>query len=222
MSNENGQVNWSDVKIGKQSNSDSGKDLFLHLQRGSNRVRLLSQPFQYMQHKYKIEGGAQWGNRFNCSSKALGCPLCLLGDTPKRRWYVAVIEVASNQFKILDIGPSIFSAIQTYNSDPDWENPVQMYDLDIIFSPGNATQTYKVVAKPKSAMTAAMQIVRDEKLDLDFLSRLCARPTTEKVQEKFDKVMADIKSQQKSSSDHSEENNDGDDYFKSYDKKKAV
>ena len=55
-----GEISWDDESVGDSSNKNA-KDLFLRLDSGSNEMRLITQPFQTLVHKYKKEGDPGYG-----------------------------------------------------------------------------------------------------------------------------------------------------------------
>ena len=58
-----GEVSWNDDVFGgnEGKKNTNSKDLFLRLEEGSNEMRLVTQPFQYLVHKYKKEGDSGFG-----------------------------------------------------------------------------------------------------------------------------------------------------------------
>ena len=224
MYNKTGEVSWTDTIVGGNKGKNSGKDTFLRLNPGSNIVRLLTLPHQYHQHKYIVPGGKKYGYRFNCSAANGSCPICEKGDRAKRRWFVGVIERKTNTYKILDIGPSIFRAIQAYAKDNDWGDPSR-YDLDIVVDPNaDAVGYYTVVCKPLKPLSASDLVLQQEN-PVDELIRRTTPPSPEKVQERLDNVLKEIAggngSSEESDEDTSEDANASgdDDYFKDFDAK---
>src|ERR1700727_55503 len=131
--NKFGEQGWDDVKV---SNGDKEKVEFMRLKEGSNLVRILTLPFQYYQHRYEPKGGKQYGYRVNCSSPTeKNCPLCEQGNKAVRKWFLGVIDRSTNQFKILDIGFTIFKGLQLLARDEDWGPDLSAMDCDIINNP---------------------------------------------------------------------------------------
>ena len=61
MVNTFGEVSWNDDVFGGSENKKNSKDLWLRLEEGSNEMRLVTQPFQYLVHKYKKEDDKGYG-----------------------------------------------------------------------------------------------------------------------------------------------------------------
>lgn len=233
MSNKNGPVSWTDENNGSQPRKNS-KDTFLKLNPGSNVVRLLTMACQYHQHKYMIDGGKKYGYRINCSkvNGSNSCPVCDKGDKPKRRWFLGVIDRKTNTYKVLDIGYSIFKSIMTLSGTDDWGDPIK-YDIDIVCDPnGGAANYYAVVPKPPRALSANDLVIKEENSQ-EEIERRTQAPTAEKVQERLDTIMAEIRSNgggnhssgasvsQSANNNASEEDDDGDTFFKDHDKKQS-
>lgn len=223
---QNGAVDWVGFGGGGSEKKTNAKDLFLRLQPGSNIVRLLTVPYQYHQHKKVFDNDTKgkYGRRINCAGA--GCPVCAMGDKAKRRWLVGVIDRRSGMYKILDIGFAIFKGIQLLAQDSDWGNP-EDYDCDISAHPENpATNYYGVVAKPKKPMSAADLAIKDA-IDFSELERRTTAPTPEQVQDRIDKIMAEINGTAGNSaslteavgSSSGDEDDDDDAFFPAYDKK---
>lgn len=228
MSNvKNGQVGWTEVGL----DGSKAKNDYLRLNPGSNLVRLISLPHQYHQHRYEPEGGKKYGYRINCSRSETekSCPLCDMNNKAKRRWFLGVIDRKTGTYKTLDIGYSVFKSIQSL-AKSQWGNP-EKYDIDIIVDPqGGATGYYFVSPMPPTPLTAA-DISVQEQNPPSVLAEKVAAPSPERVQERLDKIQAEIDSSgnsgggvasaASSSSGEDESNDDDDDFFKTYDKKKA-
>lgn len=181
-----GEVSWGDTSTDIAPRGDN-RDTFLRLEKGSNVVRIVSSPYQYIVHRYKKEGDPGFGQKVMCSAVHGSCPLCALGDKPKRRWLLGVVDRKTGAYKIMDIGILVFKAIQELTRSDDWGEPVK-YDLDIKVDPnGGATNYYNVMPKlPKPLSANDIQI--KDMVDVDELKRRCAPPTADKVQERLDKI----------------------------------
>lgn len=196
-----GEVDWSDKSI--KSDGQNSKDVFLKLSQGSNVVRLITLPYQYYQHKYKIPDEKGFGHRINCSQANGSCAVCDKSDKPKRRWYLGVIDRKTGQYKILDIGYAVFKGIQTLVNDEDWGSPLN-YDVDIKVDPnGGAVGYYAVVGKPKKPLSASDLQIKDAN-DPERLVKLSTPPTPEKTAERLaaimDKAQAEMNGGDQSSS----------------------
>lgn len=183
-----GEVNWNDdVFPGDNKGKVNSKDLFLRLDEGANEVRLLTQPHQYLVHKYKKDGDTGFGQKVQCSAIHGSCPLCATGDKAKPRWLLGVISRKTGAYKILDISFMVFSAIRKLNKNPKFGDPTK-YDINIeVDKNGGATGYYSVQAYNKEALTAADQDIKD-KIDFDDLKRRVTPPSPEIVQKRMDKI----------------------------------
>lgn len=223
-----GEQNWSDVNLGSNNSGEkSSKDSFLRLNPGSNIIRILTLPYAYYQHKYMPEGGAgrQWGYRIACSDPIhrTDCPVCEKGDKAKRKWFLGVIDRKTGQYKVLDIGYSVFKDLQVYSNDSDWgvpHNPDSGYDVDLVVNPEGGPQGYyKAVPKPRKKLSPADMMIL-EQIDLEDLKRRSTPPDRAKVQAQFDKILEEIGSEGTIEGNASEPDASGDDdFFKNYTKK---
>lgn len=188
-SQKHGQLSWRDGSIGGAPGG-ANKEQFLRLSPGSNPIRIVTDPYQYYQHKYKFEGEKGYGHRIPCSIKHGSCVVCEKNDKPKKRWFMGVIDRKTNTYKILDINWSVLSDINTYSQDDDWGDPIE-YDIDIVVNPNGGPQHYyKAVAKPKRPLSAA-DLALKEKADLSELERKCLPPDPAKVIERFEALQRD-------------------------------
>jgi len=184
-----GEVSWNDDVYGgsdkKQTNS---KDLFLRLEEGSNELRLITQPFQYLVHKHKKEGDPGFGQKVSCSAMHGTCPLCTAGDKAKPRWLLGVISRKSGTYKILDISFAVFSQVRKLARNTQrWGDPTK-YDMDVVVDKqGGATGYYSVQPISKEPLSAADQKIKDD-IDFDDLKRRVTPPTADIVQKRIDKI----------------------------------
>lgn len=180
-----GMSNW-DQPLGqgrqRQPVSDVKRDPFMKLLDGNNAVRVLTQPFQYMNHKYKVEGEPGFGDNVRCSMPLHGsCPVCALGDKPKKRWYVAVIDRKDNLRKLLDISVAVFGQIKDLNASEDWGDPIH-YDINIKMDKNSPSpqQYYSVLPKSKKPLTETDLALKEEVNEEDIATK-CTPPTPENV-----------------------------------------
>lgn len=185
-----GEVPWGEVSTDIMPNRENNKDTFLRLEKGTNLVRIVTAPYQYTVHRYKKEGDPGFGQRVMCSGKGPGfsCPLCDLGDKPKRRWLLGAIDRKTQSYKILDVGIAVFKAIQELTKDDEWGEPIK-YDVNIQVDPnGGATNYYHVTPKLPKPLSANDVQIRDS-IDHEDLRRRCVPPASDKVQERLDKIL---------------------------------
>jgi len=185
-----GEVNWNDDVFGgnEGKKNTNSKDLFLRLEEGSNEMRLVTQPFQYLVHKYKKEGDSGFGQKVSCSAIHGSCPLCDTGDKAKPRWLLGVISRKTGTYKILDISFAVFSQIRKLARNTQrWGDPTK-YDIDIVVDKnGGATGYYSVQPISKEPLSASDQKIKDD-ADLDDLKRRVTPPTSDIVQKRIDKI----------------------------------
>jgi hypothetical protein len=185
-----GEVSWNDDVFGgnEGKKNTNAKDLFLRLEEGSNEMRLVTQPFQYLVHKYKKEGDPGFGQKVSCSAIHGSCPLCAAGDKAKPRWLLGVISRKTGTYKILDISFAVFSQIRKLARNTQrWGDPTK-YDVDIVVDKnGGATGYYSVQPISKEPLSAADQVIKDG-ADLDDLKRRVTPPTADIVQKRLDKI----------------------------------
>jgi hypothetical protein len=185
-----GEISWSDdVFAGENKKQTNSKDLFLRLDEGSNEMRIITQPFQYLVHKFKKEGDTGFGQKISCSKIHGECPLCDLGDKAKPRWLLGVISRKTGTYKVLDISFAVFGQIRKYARNTNrWGDPTK-YDIDIVVDKnGGATGYYSVQAISKEPLSAEDQKIRDTQVDLDDLKRRVTPPQAEVVQRRMDKI----------------------------------
>lgn len=183
-----GEVSWADDVFGDGKGASNSKDLFLRLDEGSNEIRLVTQPYQYLVHRYKKEGDPGYGQKVYCSAIHGSCPLCSLGDKAKPRWLLGVISRKTGTYKILDVSFAVFSQIKKLARNTQrWGDPTK-YDLDIVVDKnGGATGYYSVQPISKEPLSAADQQLKDN-VDLDDLKRRVTPPTADFVQNRLDKI----------------------------------
>jgi hypothetical protein len=183
-----GEVSWTDDVSFGEGKKTNGKDLFLRLNEGANEMRLITQPFQYLVHKYKKEGDVGFGQKVQCSAIHGSCPLCATGDKAKPRWLLGVISRPDNVFKILDISFAVFSQIRKYAKNAQRFGDPTKYDINVeVDKNGGATGYYSVQALNKEALSAADQVIKDS-VDMDDLKRRVTPPTPDLVQKRIDKI----------------------------------
>lgn len=179
-----GLTSWDEVEI-KQGGQKA--NLYMRLDQGSNVIRCVTKPFQYQVHNYKEEGDTGFGDKVMCSAHHQSCAVCALGDRPKRRWLVGVIERKTQSFKILDIGSQVFKSIKELSHDEDYGEP-GLYDIDLkVDKQGGATGYYTVIPKPPKPLSANDVSIK-ETVDVDDLIRRCTPPTPDKVVERLDAI----------------------------------
>lgn len=180
-----GATSWDSVELkSAHGGAKSNKEIWLRLDSGSNVVRCVTKPHQYLVHAFKDEGDSGFGAKIMCSSFHKSCPLCEEGNKPKRRWLVGVIDRKTQTYKILDMSVTVFKTIQELSRDDDYGNP-EKYDIDIkVDKQGGATGYYNVIPKPAKPMSANDLEIKSS-VNYDELLAKCTPPTPERVAEKM-------------------------------------
>jgi hypothetical protein len=182
-----GLTTWDDVEVNPKFNKTLSRDLYMRLNSGSNPVRIITRPHQYLVHQYKEEGQKGFGDRIMCSSFNGACAVCELGDRAKRRWLVGIIDRKTQSYKILDMSVSVFRGIQELSRDENWGDPGR-YDIDIkVNKEAGPSGYYMVVALPHRALSPADLELKND-ADLDDLLRRCSPPTSEQVKQRLDSI----------------------------------
>lgn len=182
-----GLVEWDQVEV-KTGNLNK-KDQFLRLQAGSNVVRILTKPHEYLSHRYKSnEKDPGFGEKV-MSSLPHGRDVIVDrgGKRPTKRWLVGVIDRKTQSYKILDLSSSVFKSIQNLTKDEDWGNPTK-YDVDIkVDKNGGATGYYAVMPKQPKPLSVD-DLALSEQVDLEDLKRRCTPPTPEQMEERVRQI----------------------------------
>lgn len=192
MTNQFGATSW-DIDTGGGFKKENKKDEYLRLEQGSNVVRLVTKPHEYLVHRFKAhDKDPGYGERV-LSSKFYGEDV--LEAAPynlkaKRRWLVGVIDRKTQSYKLLDISKSVFDGIRELVRDAeDWGDPSQ-YDIDIkVDKQGGATGYYKVIPKSKKPLSAADLEIK-QNVDLENLKRKCTPPTVESMKARVAAIIA--------------------------------
>ena len=182
-----GASDW-DQDLGGKAKSAGKKDVYMRLQPGSNPVRVLTPPFQYLAHKYKTDEKDVMGDKVMCSYPLhKACPLCDLKDRAKPRWFVMVIDRKTNESKLLDIGAGIYGKIKQLNDSEKWGNPLH-YDLDITVNKNAPPANYHgVVPDPKTPLSESDLKMKNE-VDMEHIASKCTPPTPEWVKTRVNAI----------------------------------
>src|SRR6266404_401059 len=132
--NSFGATNWNIETSNGYKPNQNNKDLYLRLEQGSNLVRLVTKPYEYLVHQnWKINPtDAGYGHRVMSSLFYDGKDILKekYNSTPKRRWLVGVICRKTQSYKLLDISKSVFEGIRECVRTEEYGDPLN-YDLDI-------------------------------------------------------------------------------------------
>ena len=207
-----GLVSWDEVDTAanERTQRENDKDLFLHLEDGPNKVRILTKPHQFMVHNYKEPGDTGWGFKVMCSKHNGKCVLCdraekfrakgASGDKEskelfsqqkaKKRWLVGVIDRKSDTVKILDISYSIFSSLKELNNEESW-GPPETYEINIkVNKKGGATGFYTVLPIEKRPLSASDLELKKKAMEelADKLVSKCQPPSPEDVEKRLESI----------------------------------
>lgn len=184
-----GKQSWEDSSFGgNKEGKTSNKDLFLKLKDGSNIVRIVTDPYQYIVHKsIKREGDPGFGRKIPCSKSETetNCPLCELGSQPASRYYFGVIDRSTNSYKVLDVSWSTLQDIKGFVNQKIWGD-VTKYDLNILKDPKHPTKYYTIQANPHTPLSPSDQKLRDDAdlADLEFKSSPMSPELVKKIMDK--------------------------------------
>lgn len=187
-----GEVSWeddSDSNFSERKQND--KDIWLKLDEGSNVVRLVTKPFQYVSHKgVKKKGEKGYGQKVYCSNPdgKGSCPACDLGYKSGQRYLLGVLN-SKLQYKILDISYQVHSQIKKLVRKVGvWGDPTK-YDIDIVVDKkGGPTGYYSVQPIPHKPLSPE-GVKEAGKADLVELNRKVTPPTVEQTQKRLDKIL---------------------------------
>jgi hypothetical protein len=190
---EFGMQDWDAVEIKSNAPSNTPrKDLYMRLEAGENRVRIITKPFQYLVHRYKPAPDAPgYGERILSSLPHGSDPVMdKTKQKPKRKWLIGVIDRKTQSYKILDMGTLIFKGIQELVRDTeDWGDP-SMYDISIkVDKQGGPSGYYAVIPKAKKALSLA-DVELKQQVDLEDLAKRVTPPTPQQVKDRMDAIDA--------------------------------
>jgi hypothetical protein len=156
---------------------------FLKLEPGSNRIRILTTPYQYYSHDNLIIKGKQpFEQKLKCPTALLGlenvkCKICLDGHRSKPRWMLGVVSYKDNESYLLDIDHKYFSKLRDLARHLSWGDPTK-YDIDFVVN--NYCESYsiddnKVIPIPHSDFDNTKYL---DQIDIKQLSEMC-KPSLE-------------------------------------------
>lgn len=144
------------VKIGELSSWDeaavSGASDFMKLEEGNNKIRVVTNPYQFIVHWAEDASGQN--RKLKCAIN--NCPLCKRGVPTQARWYLGVLDYKTGKPKILEIGSQVYSGIRSYAVSEEWDERIKkpwgnIFAFDFIISrgPKGTNPLYQVQASPK-------------------------------------------------------------------------
>jgi hypothetical protein len=149
--------------------TESGESKYVKFKIGENKLRIVSDVYESLRHQLKIND--QFKN-IACPKtldRTAPCPICSMGDKPKDRWIVKVIDRSSNTVKILESGHMIFGQLSSLNENPEYGDPRE-FDITITRKGEKLDTEYNVIpARVNSKLTAEeIKMVKDDKFDLEL------------------------------------------------------
>lgn len=165
-------------KLDSWEDGDVGGGDFINLVEGSNPVRVFTKPYQF----YVVWTEDAAGKKRKIKSPFEGCPLVARGDTPQTRWYIGVIDRATNNPAVLEIGPQIFKQIVALSKNKQWGDP-KGYDLDIVRQPKGSQPLYVTTPIPPSEVTAEERASIKEFMGRMDLVKMTDAPSPDEIRE---------------------------------------
>ncbi len=152
------------------------------LEIGTNVVRLVTKPYQYLTHEeYVSEGDASFGQRLKCSAPFGRCALCDAGHKATPRWMFGIISRRfGNRVYYLDLGFKEFFLIQKLAQYQDWGDPttydinisVDQYDLSVAVIPHPKTELSEQDKELVKLISLDQMKLMSEPISPDILSNI--------------------------------------------------
>jgi hypothetical protein len=202
-----GVKSWSEMNFGNGQQKESAKTEFLRLEQGSNVVKIVTDPYEFLIHRYKSPLSTQsYGDKlmscFPAGTRSFELGVDPFFDKkvseakddkekkaarPQSRWYIGVIEKKTMTFKLMEASYSLVKAIVQIAKDEDYGDPKRYY-LDIkVDRNGGATGYYTVVPKPPMPLSLEEQSII-ESIDIESIEKRCAPITAEQQKERIAKI----------------------------------
>lgn len=235
----NGETSWESAPHKQQSNSKFEKraSVYLKLEKGTNKVRFITNPFVFYVHNYQAPG-AKFPKKVRCAKNSASdpCPLCDKANAEpdkkmaaklgrKARYIAGVIDRRSNEIKVLEFNSVVFDTILVNKEEEDWGSPIG-YDYNIKMDPDSPSPMnyYQALPVPKKPLTAEEQEKVDA-FDKQTLINLAKVPELHKIMERIAKLDEEAggfkeapkaKESEPAASASSTDSGDDDDTFKEY------
>jgi hypothetical protein len=142
-----GEIDWND---GDDSGTGGAKTEFMRLDQGENTVRIMGNPIQFYIHWVDTSEGTRKVNS-PIASPELVRRLEEEGWKRRPRWLVKVLDRKDENFKLLEIGPQIYSGIKALFNHRKW-GKVTAYDITIERGPKGSQPLYRVTPDPKEPL----------------------------------------------------------------------
>lgn len=142
-----GEIDWNS---GDDSGSGSRTE-FMKLEQGESTVRIMGNPLQYYIHWLDTPDGKKRKVNSPIGSPELVRKLEDAGFKRRPRWIVKVLDRSDEQFKVLEIGSQIYSAIKALYNNKKW-GKVTGYDITIERGAPGSQPLYRVTPDPKEPL----------------------------------------------------------------------
>ena len=167
-------------KLESWDQADLGGSDYMNLDEGSNRVRVITSPYQFYSHWAVDSAGVN--RKVRCALD--GCPLCQAGEKAVARWVFGVINYKNNKPAIIEIGPQIYKQIHAFSKNPRWGDP-RKFVIDIIRQPKGSQPLYCVTPEPKENLTEAEKAMAKEFIAKVDFNKISAAASPDEVREKL-------------------------------------
>lgn len=145
-----GLSSWSDPPVtGQKQFDDKDRIPFAKLKNGQNIVRFITPPYKYFRVAYKEAGEKGLGTNIKISADLENDPALKAGLKKKERAYAGIINRATSQVEILDMGGAILGHLHGLDKNPEYGNP-QEYDVAILRNEDAAPANFYTVL-PRTA-----------------------------------------------------------------------
>lgn len=151
-----GEIDWNSGDVSDGTGGQSLKSDFMRLDVGKARVRVMGNPVQFYIHWLDTPDGKKRKVNSPISDQKLVRKLEDAGFKRRPRWLIKVLDRATNEFKLLEIGSQIYNGIKTLYLDEDW-GPVTGYDITIERGTPGTQPLYRVTPRPKSQLESSFK-----------------------------------------------------------------
>ena len=167
-------------KLDSWEDADLGGSDYVNLDEGSNRIRVITSPYQFYSHWSVDSAGVN--RKVRCALD--GCPLCQQGERAVARWVFGVISYKTNKPGILEIGPQIYKQVHAFSKNPRWGDP-RKYSMDIVRQPKGSQPLYIVTPEPKEPLTDEEKTMAKEFIARVDFNKISAAISPEEIREKL-------------------------------------
>jgi hypothetical protein len=151
-----GEIDWNSGDVSDGNTGQSLKSDFMKLDVGKARVRIMGNPVQFYIHWLDTPDGKKRKVNSPISDPKLVRKLEDAGFKRRPRWLIKVLDRATSEFKLLEIGSQIYNGIKTLYLDEDW-GPVTAYDVTIERGAPGTQPLYRVTPRPKSQLESSFK-----------------------------------------------------------------